>query len=106
MMSAMNVLDALGSSAAGARSLAPRPASLRGVVVGVLDNAKPNARGLMMQIEIRNPPRYAGLRDDASVAITDRWEHLMVIVAGGAGKHSAVMFTFGSTRAITRRIDG
>ena len=56
--------------------------------------------------EIRNPPRYARLRDDARVAITDRWEHLMVIVAGGAGKHSAVMFTFGSTRAITRRIDG
>lgn len=37
---------------------------------------------------------------------TDRWENFMVIVAGGAGKHSAVMFTFGSTRAITRRIDG
>jgi len=49
-MSAMNVLDPLGSSAAGARNLAPRPTSLRGVVVGVLDNAKPNARGLMMKI--------------------------------------------------------
>ena len=30
----------------------------------------------------------------------------MVIVAGGAGKYSAAAFTFGSTRAVTRRIDG
>jgi hypothetical protein len=49
---------------------------------------------------IRNPKRYAGLADDATVTITDRWEDLVMIVAGGAGKHSAVMFTFGSTRAI------
>jgi hypothetical protein len=30
----------------------------------------------------------------------------MVIVAGGAGKHSVVIPTFGMTRSITRRIGG
>jgi hypothetical protein len=29
----------------------------------------------------------------------------MVIVAGGAGKHSVAIFTFGNTRAVTRRIE-
>jgi len=85
MMGAMKILDPIGSSAAGAQSLAPRPATLQGVVVGVLDNAKPNARGLMTRME--------------------QGKDLMVIVAGGAGKHSAAVFTFGSTRSVTRRIE-
>jgi hypothetical protein len=46
----MKILDPLGSSAAGADKLAPRPKSLDGVIVGVLDNAKPNARALMIRM--------------------------------------------------------
>jgi hypothetical protein len=46
----MDILDPIGVSTSGSRGLAPRPASLEGVVVGVLDNAKPNARGLMTRI--------------------------------------------------------
>jgi hypothetical protein len=46
----MKIMDPLGSSTAGAQRLAPRPATLDGVVVGVLDNQKPNARGLMTRI--------------------------------------------------------
>ena len=29
----------------------------------------------------------------------------MVIVAGGPGKHSAIVPTFGATRSVTERID-
>jgi hypothetical protein len=32
------------------------------------------------------------------------WRDLMVVVAGGAGKHSAVIPTFGATRSVTRRV--
>jgi hypothetical protein len=32
------------------------------------------------------------------------WRDIMVIVAGGAGKHSVYIPTFGSTRSVTRRI--
>jgi hypothetical protein len=32
------------------------------------------------------------------------WRDIMVVVAGGAGKHSVLIPTFGSTRSITRRI--
>jgi hypothetical protein len=32
------------------------------------------------------------------------WRDVMVIVAGGAGKHSVYIPTFGSTRSVTRRI--
>jgi hypothetical protein len=47
MISAMDILDPIGDTAATARTLAPRPASLHGVVIGVLDNSKPNARVLL-----------------------------------------------------------
>jgi hypothetical protein len=47
MISAMDLLDPIGDTAATARTLAPRPASLQGAVIGVLDNSKPNARVLL-----------------------------------------------------------
>jgi hypothetical protein len=47
MMLAMDILDPVGTTAAASRALAPRPASLRGAVIGVLDNSKPNARVLL-----------------------------------------------------------
>ena len=47
MMSAMEILDPVGSTSATSRTLAPRPASLAGKVIGVLDNSKPNARVLL-----------------------------------------------------------
>jgi hypothetical protein len=43
----MDILDPIGDTAATARTLAPRPASLQGAVIGVLDNSKPNARVLL-----------------------------------------------------------
>jgi hypothetical protein len=47
MMHAMEILDPVGSTQAMSRALAPRPASLQGGVIGVLDNSKPNARVLL-----------------------------------------------------------
>jgi hypothetical protein len=32
------------------------------------------------------------------------WQDIMVVVAGGAGKHSALIPSFGATRSVTRRI--
>jgi hypothetical protein len=32
------------------------------------------------------------------------WRDIMIVVAGGAGKHSALLPTFGATRSVTRRI--
>ncbi len=47
MMPPMEILDPVGPSTAATRTLAPRPATLQGAVIGVLDNSKPNARVLL-----------------------------------------------------------
>jgi hypothetical protein len=41
---------------------------------------------------------------DTLVTIAQRWEDVMVMVAGGAGKHSMWVPTFGATRSVTRAI--
>jgi hypothetical protein len=49
----MNVLNPLGarsSAASGLKPLAPRPRSLRGLRLGVLDNSKPNAGVLLARV--------------------------------------------------------
>jgi hypothetical protein len=38
------------------------------------------------------------------VPIARDWRDIMVVVAGGAGKHSVVIPTFGMTRSVTRRV--
>ncbi len=43
--------------------------------------------------------------DDYEVPLLDGPEDLIVIVAGGAGKHSSYLPTFGPTRSVTRKID-
>jgi hypothetical protein len=50
-----------------------------------------------------------GFRDkplDTLAPIARDWRDIMVIVVGGAGKHSAVIPTFGMTRSVTRLIAG
>ena len=46
-MLGMEMLDPVGSTTATSRTLAPRPGSLQGALIGVLDNSKPNARVLL-----------------------------------------------------------
>jgi hypothetical protein len=46
----MEILDPVGGSSAESRARAPRPRSLRGAIIGVLDNSKPNARVLLEHV--------------------------------------------------------
>lgn len=46
----MNVLIPLAARASDRKGLAPRPASLRGRRVGILDNGKPNADVLLGRV--------------------------------------------------------
>ena len=46
----MDVLDPVGDRAVEPRALAPRPANLAGLTVGLLDNSKPNARVLLERV--------------------------------------------------------
>ena len=53
-----------------------------------------------------DPRQFAGRPGDAEIPWCARPDDLMVIVAGGPGKHSAVVPTFGATRSVTVAIDG
>ena len=48
--------------------------------------------------------RYRNMHTDTLVTVAQRPEDVMVMVAGGAGKHSMWVPTFGSTRSVTRAI--
>ncbi|MDE3078006.1 MAG: hypothetical protein KGJ86_21490, partial [Chloroflexota bacterium] len=50
------------------------------------------------------PAWYPTSDDAASVPLTEDWQDMMVAVAGGSGKHSCWVPTFGMTRAVTRRV--
>jgi hypothetical protein len=50
----------------------------------------------------------AGFKDrppETPAPIARQWADIMIVVAGGAGKHSVFVPTFGATRSVTRRID-
>ena len=46
----MRIVDPIGTSAAAERGLAPRPRSLEGVTIALLDNSKPNAGVLLERV--------------------------------------------------------
>ena len=52
-----------------------------------------------------DPAAFADRPRDAEIPWCARAEDLMVIVAGGPGKHSAVVPTFGATRSVTVAIE-
>ena len=162
----MNVLSPLATGRPAVRALAPRPASLRGARIGVLDNAKPNADALLGRAaeclrrrpaappsawpstraprrghartlaasgwstdEVRRrlwerarvplaafgaenlarfaviaPALFADRPAGTAVGICYRPQDVMIVAAGGPGKHSAIVPTFGATRAVTLRV--
>ena len=51
------------------------------------------------------PGRFDATDPSATITPTVRWDDVMVMVAGGPGKHSVVVPTFGATRAVTTRIE-
>ena len=48
--------------------------------------------------------RYASAGLDTLVPMAQRAEDFLILVAGGAGKHSAFLPTFGATRSVTRAL--
>ncbi len=50
------------------------------------------------------PGRFLGPEPDAALRIADCHADIMVLVAGGAGRHSCVIPSFGNTRSVTRPI--
>jgi hypothetical protein len=68
--------------------------SLEGVSAGNLDRYRRTA-----------PHVFAGVPDDAVVPMLDGPECLLVVVAGGPGKHSMLVPSFGTTEAVTTAVD-
>ena len=58
----MMILDPVGRAETMTQALAPRPSSLDGVVVGLLDNSKPNAQVLLARVADELKARF-GARD-------------------------------------------
>lgn len=59
----------------------------------------------LARFAIVDPARFAGQPPDAEVAWCLSPDDLMVIVAGGPGKHSSLVPTFGATRSVTVAIE-
>jgi hypothetical protein len=49
----------------------------------------------------RVPDRFIGAKGEGGLHIVTRPEEVMIVVAGGAGRHSAVIPSFGTTRSVT-----
>lgn len=50
-------------------------------------------------------PKWLDVRnEETGIPVVRRWEDIVVIVAGGAGKHSSCVPTFGATRSVTRAV--
>ena len=64
------------------------------------------SEAMLGELEERLPHHLIGERGSGGVRFVTDPDELMVLVAGGAGRHSAVLPTFGhSTRAVTRRVE-
>ena len=50
-------------------------------------------------------PQWAeAFEKKGKIPLVDRWEEIQIAVAGGAGKHSAFIPTFGATKPVTKAI--
>jgi hypothetical protein len=56
------------------------------------------------RIRVTWKERYAQAGMNEPVHMVQRPENLLIAVIGGAGKHSAVVWTFGATKAVTRAL--
>jgi hypothetical protein len=57
------------------------------------------------RFKLTHPERFENAGPDALLPFASKPEDVMVIVAGGPGKHSAIVPTFGATRSVTERIE-
>jgi hypothetical protein len=58
----------------------------------------------LARFEAIYPEGFQDRSSSAVLRIARDWRDIMVIVTGGAGKHSAFIPTFGATRSVTRKI--
>ena len=63
-----------------------------------------SAENIERRMARKFPLLYKDRPLDTGVTIAKRWEDLMIAVAGGPGKHSMYLPTFGGTRAVTRAV--
>ena len=56
------------------------------------------------RLRVTYKDKYAGAGNDAPVPMVQRPEGILIAVIGGAGKHSAVVPTFGATKPVTRAL--
>ena len=59
-------------------------------------------RRLMRRMAMRY--RNRNISPDTLVSVVQRWEDVVIVVAGGAGKHSMYVPTFGATRSVTKPV--
>lgn len=59
----------------------------------------------LARFAVIDPPRFANQPLDTSVGLAATPDDVMVVVAGGPGKHSAIVPTFGATRSVTVAIE-
>jgi hypothetical protein len=57
------------------------------------------------RFKLTHPERFENAGPDTLLPFASKPEDVMVIVAGGPGKHSAIVPTFGATRSVTERIE-
>ena len=68
---------------------------------GILTTMKEN---IERRFRVAFKERYGSAGLDAPVCAVQRAEDILIVVIGGAGKHSAYIPTFGATRAVTRAL--
>lgn len=77
----------------------------RAIQEHLLHHARADVRGVsegnLERFRRISPHLFDEPPEDGHVPMLDRPEDLLVLVAGGPGKHSAVVPTFGATRAVT-----
>ncbi len=64
------------------------------------------SRENLERFAVIDPARFSGRSPDDTVGIAPAPDDIMVVVAGGPGKHSAIVPTFGATRSVTVGIEG
>jgi hypothetical protein len=71
---------------------------------GQLPLGKFSKENIERRLRVKIADRLANAPLDALVPMVQRAEDLIVIVIGGAGKHSAYIHTFGATQSVTRAL--
>jgi len=64
------------------------------------------SRENLERFAVIDPATFTGRSPEETVPIARSPEDVMVVVAGGPGKHSAIVPTFGATRSVTLRVEG